>query len=529
MAVVASPRQRAERPRSALFEHRSEAWLLAGIILVGALLRFTTLGVQSFWFDEATTWQIVSHGLGHVFSQVPRTESTPPLYYVLLWLWSRVFGLSEAGLRSLSAVFGTATIVVMWAIGRRLASERAGLVAALLTATNPFLVWYSQEARAYALLLVMSAVSLLALVRVLASPSPRRVLAWGVSCALALAAHYYAAVVIVPEALWLAVALRRRGVLTLQRIGLGVLPIVVVGGAQLPLMIHQNDGRAGYIANSGSLPYRVVQLFKQDLIGEGQPAKGLLTAICAVAVVIGLGLLLARARRDERTAALAPLAIGLGGVVVAIVVAKVGTDYFNTRNLLPTWPALLLVVALGLGASGAGRLGALGAAMLVAVGVVCVVNVDTNQRYQRLNWRGAAHALGPATEPRAIVSDIHSSVELDPYLRRLAPFPQGAAPLVREVDLVWLQRTSPWGAITPITPAPLPGFTLEPTIRTTSYVVVRYRAATPTPEPYAALSRLYSPLRRERRRRSALRRLLQRPAGLLVQRRRLGLLARRRS
>ena len=491
MVAVASPLERAAGSRSALSADRLHWWLLAVIVLVGAVLRFPTLGEQSFWFDEATTWQIVAHGLGHVLHQVPQTESTPPLYYVLLWCWSRVFGLSEAGLRSLSAVFGTATIVVMWAIGRRVASERAGLVAALLTAANPFLIWYSQEARAYALLLLMSAVSLLTLVRVLSSPTRGRVLAWGVGAALALAAHYYAAVVIVPEALWLAVALRRRGLLTLQRIGLGVLPIAVVGGAQLPLMIHQNDGRAGYISTSGSLPYRVVQLFKQDLIGEGQPVKGLLTALCATAVVIGLGLLLARARRGERAAVVMPLAIGLGGVAVAIIVAKVGTDYFNTRNLLPTWPALMLVVALGLGASGAGRLGALGTALLVAVGVFCVVNVDTNQHYQRVNWRGAAQALGSATAPRAIVSDVHSSVELDPYLRRFVPVPPGGAPAVQEVDVVWLQRSSAWGAISPIVPAPLAGFTLEPVIRTSSYVVVRYRAAQPTPAPSAALGRLY--------------------------------------
>ncbi len=489
MAAVASPPERAAGSRSAHAPQR-HWWLLAGIVIVGAALRFSTLGEQSFWFDEATTWQIVAHGLGHVLHQVPQTESTPPLYYVVLWCWSRVFGLSEAGLRSLSAVFGTATIVVMWAIGRRLASERAGLMAALLTAANPFLIWYSQEARAYALLVLMSAVSLLALVRVLSSPARGRMLAWGISAALALAAHYYAIVVIVPEALWLAVALRRRGALTLKRIVLGVLPIAVVGAAQLPLMIRQNDGRAAYIANTGSLPYRVAQLFKQDLIGEGQPVKALLTAICTAAVVIALGLLLARGRRDERTATLAPLAVGLGGLVVAIIVARVGTDYFNTRNLLPTWPALMLVVALGLGASRAGRPGALGAALLVVVGLVCVVNVDTDARYQRLNWRGAAHILGPATEPRAIVSDIHSAVALDPYLRGLGAFPQAAAP-VREVDLVWMQRVSPWGAVSPITPTPLTGFTLEPVIRRSTYVVLRYRAAQPTAEPGAALTRLY--------------------------------------
>jgi mannosyltransferase len=490
MAVVARPRERAPRPRNALVEQRRQWWLLAGIVLVGALLRFTTVGEQSFWFDEATTWQIVSHGLGHVLSQVPRTESTPPLYYVLLWLWSRVFGLSEAGLRSLSAVFATATIVVVWAIGRRVASARAGLVAALLTATNPFLFWYSQEARAYALLLLMSAISLLALVRALASPGPRRVLAWGVSCALALAAHYYATVVIVPEALWLGIVLRRRGVLTLERVALGLAPIIVVAGAQLPLMIHQNDGRAGYIANTGTLPYRMVQLFKQDLIGDGQPVKALLTAICAAAVALAVGLLLTRGRREERSAAVSPLVVGVGGILVAVVIAKIGTDYFNTRNLLPTWPALMLVVAIGLGASTAPRLGALGTAMIVAVGLFCIFNVISNPVYQRQNWRGAADVLGPATQPRAIVSDVHSQVSLAPYLRRLRALPVAGTP-VREIDLIWMQRTSRWGPVGPLTPAPLTGFTTEPIIRTTSYVVVRYRAAQPTLESAAALSHLY--------------------------------------
>ena len=162
-------------------------------------------------------------------------------------------------------------------------------------------------------------------------------------------------------------------------------------------MIHQNDGRAGYIANTGSLPYRVVQLFKQDLIGEGQPIKALLTAICAAAVVIALGLLVRAGAPEERTAALMPLAVGLGGVVVAIVVAKIGTDYFNTRNLLPTWPALMLVVATGLGVCRAGRLGALGAAMLVIVGLFCVVNVDPTRATSA--WTGAAPRASWARRP----------------------------------------------------------------------------------------------------------------------------------
>ena len=145
MAVAASgPLESAPDTASSEWLTRERSlWLLAGIVIVGAAIRFSTLDQQSFWLDEATTWGIVSHGLGHVLSTVPKTESTPPLYYVLVWLWSRVFGTGDVGLRSFSALCGTLTIPVMWAAGRRLASERIGLVAALVTAVNPLLFWYS--------------------------------------------------------------------------------------------------------------------------------------------------------------------------------------------------------------------------------------------------------------------------------------------------------------------------------------------------------------------------------------------------
>jgi hypothetical protein len=465
--------------------------LLAGVVVLGALLRFTTLDRQSFWYDEAVTWGIVRHGLGHVLSTVPRSESTPPLYYVLLWLWSRVFGVGGAGLRAFSALCSTLTIPVVWAIGRRLVSNRVGLIAALLTAVNPFLFWYAQEARSYSMLLLMCALSLLALVWALESPGRGRVLVWGIVSALAVATHYYAAVVIAPEGLWLATILHRRGLLTRARVALGAAPIAIVGGALIPLAIRQNDGRAGYIATKGgSMPYRLAQLVKQDIIGDGQPHKVLLTVIGCAAVLAALALLVMRAARRERSAALMMTVIGVAGVLLALVVATVGTNYFNTRNLIPTWPAVMLVVAIGLGAVRGGRMGAITTAVLVVLSGYCIWNIVSNPWYQRTNWRGAARSLGPATSPRVIVADIQGEIPLLPYLPDLAVDPAGGVP-VREVDLVWTTRATNWGPITPITPAPLPGFPSVREMRTSSYVVVRYRASAPTRLAPAAVSRIY--------------------------------------
>jgi mannosyltransferase len=467
------------------------ATLLAGIIVVGAAIRLSTLGEQSFWYDEATTQAIVAHGLGHVLSAVPKTESTPPLYYVLLWLWAQVFGHGEVGLRSFSALCGTLTIPVVWAIGRNLMSERAGLVAALLAAVNPFLFWYSQEARSYSLLLLLSALSLLALVRALQTPTRGRVLAWGLISAAALGAHYFAAFVLVPEAAGLLIALRRRGELTLERVALGCGPIVVVAAALTPLAIHQNDGRAGYIATmGGSIPHRLAQLVKQDIVGDGQPHKVLLGLLGAILVLLAVVLLLRRGSREERTAPLLPLGIACGGVAVAIVVAAGGSDYINSRNMLGTWPALALVVAAGLAVRRAGRAGVLITAGLTALCLLCVANVIGDPAFQRDDWRGAAHATGPPTGPRALVADRYTGlVSLQAYLRRVGGYPSGGAP-VEEVDVIWLGRGGFGNPIIPVKPVALPGFRLSE-IRTSTYIVVRYRAPSSVLEPPATLVALY--------------------------------------
>jgi 4-amino-4-deoxy-L-arabinose transferase-like glycosyltransferase len=412
------------------------------------------------------------------------------LYYVLAWLWTQVFGTGEVGLRSFSALCGTLTIPVMWAVGRRLASERIGLVAALVTAVNPLLFWYSQEARTYALLVLLSALSLLAFLRALDEPSVGRLVAWGAVCALTVLAHYFGAFVVVGQAIWLLVALHRRGALTSGGAAAALAPIVVVGAALVPLVIRQNDGRASFISTaSGSLPYRLGQLVKQDILGDGQPAKALLLAIGLVLVALALALLITRASRAERSGGLMMLAIGARGVLLAFVVAAVVTDYFDTRNLLATWPPLALVVAVGFGAARAGRWGAAGLAALVLLSLVCIANVVRDPDFQRDNWRGAVRALGQPTSTRVIVADGVGAVTLKPYVSGLGAYPPAGTP-VREVDMVWVGRAGYGHPLLPVAPVALPGFQRQET-RTKSYIVVRYTAPTATSVPFTSLQGLY--------------------------------------
>jgi mannosyltransferase len=117
-----------------------EALGLVAVIALGAVLRFSTLSLQSFDIDESVTVALLHQGLHATLSTLPTTEKAPPLSYVLAWLWSRPFGLSEAGLRSLSALAGTLTVLLAYDAGKHLISKRAGLITAGLVATSPFLI-----------------------------------------------------------------------------------------------------------------------------------------------------------------------------------------------------------------------------------------------------------------------------------------------------------------------------------------------------------------------------------------------------
>src|SRR5215207_1566654 len=105
---------------------------LVGLLLLSVLacvLRSATLDLQSFSFDEAfTVGPVLGGSLGEALEAIPRTESSPPLYYVLAWGWTRPLGLGEVGVRSLSALLGTALIPVGFAAARELVSARAGMV-----------------------------------------------------------------------------------------------------------------------------------------------------------------------------------------------------------------------------------------------------------------------------------------------------------------------------------------------------------------------------------------------------------------
>lgn len=140
--------------------------LLIGLLLLAAALRFYRLDAQSFWNDEGNSARIAERPL-RLILEGAAGDIHPPGYYILLHFWRFLAGQSEFALRAPSAWAGIVLVALTYRLGRRLFGESAGLGATLLSACSPFAIYYSQEARMYALLAALTAAALLFLLRLL--------------------------------------------------------------------------------------------------------------------------------------------------------------------------------------------------------------------------------------------------------------------------------------------------------------------------------------------------------------------------
>jgi mannosyltransferase len=466
---------------------------LAALTALAAVARFATLDAQGFWLDEAATVELLRLDLGGMLHRIPEAESTPPLYYLLAWLWSKVFGLGEVGLRSLSALLGSALVPAVYAAGRRLCSERVGLAAAALAAVNPLLVWYSQEARSYALLALLAAVSLWAFARLIDGEGGLAPLVWWtLASALALATHYFAAFLVLPEAAWLVSRPELR-----RRVAVAVAAVAATAAALVPLALTQRSlGLASFIAEEPLLE-RVARAAKNMLVGFDSPLETALALgsllIAASATVAAFAL----ARDRERSGALTALALGAVAVAIPVLLAALGLDYVDTRNLIGAWPALAVAIAAGLVA--AGRAGLVALALLCAIGIAAVVGVASTPAWQRDDWRGMAEALGEPRGPRAIVVQPASGRRpLALYMPGLRALPAAGAPVSEILVLHPAQRNVPGEhplPPPPTLPPPVPGFEVSDQRLTDTYAVVVLRASAGAPQlnPKQATTLVLSP------------------------------------
>lgn len=168
-------------------------WIVAAIALASFILRLWRIDFQSVWLDEAhTAFYVTGQTVRVVVERFSRPGENGPLYYLALLPWREAFGGGEVALRSFSAVAATLAVPATWLALRGLIGGRDALLTAAVVGFAPYLTWYAQEAKMYALALLAGVVSLWLFVSALHHGGARRWVAYAVVGLASIYVHFFA-------------------------------------------------------------------------------------------------------------------------------------------------------------------------------------------------------------------------------------------------------------------------------------------------------------------------------------------------
>lgn len=331
---------------------------LLTIIIAAFALRLTLLGRQSLWYDEGVTWLLSQMKSLADLVEWTAADIQPPLYYLLIWSTDILFGHSEWALRFPSALFNTLTVPLVYALARRLFGRgSAPRLAALLFAVSPLMVYYSQEARMYSLLVFEAVLTGYLLLNILhPAAAPNRTLRvypllYGLGAAAALYTHYFAAFLVAVHLLYTVVVLLGR-----PRQSARLLPqtAVMFGLAALlfapwlPTLLSRLGDDPSYWPGALKLNEAIRKVLISYTAGETvleQTGLWLAAAYLLALALGGLWLALNRRGRIFTRLNLFLLTFWLVLPPALILTLSYRSPKFNPRYAMLSWPAFILLVA----------------------------------------------------------------------------------------------------------------------------------------------------------------------------------------
>jgi 4-amino-4-deoxy-L-arabinose transferase-like glycosyltransferase len=348
-----------------------------------ALVRLPRALTDPFWQDEVASARILREPtLTGVVRHVARTESTPPLWYLIGWLTHRL-GLSIHDVRLLSVVTGGLLATATVLLARGLVGRTGAALAGVLVAVGGELVAAGRELRAYELLALMAVLFALALDAAVRDPSRRHLAALGISTVGGVMSHYFFAFTLAAGVawLWFEPAARRAR----RRATLAIAGGLVLAAPWLPEALDQyRQNRFSWI---GPFDGRVVtntafRLFT-PLVRSGLAARIVPSGFLALALLGAL--LLARSSARGRLCA----TLAFGPLALAAVAWLLGVRVYADRNMI----GIGAFIATAFAAAIAGLPVRARAAALAAVATVAVAGFASEQLTPSAPYSGIAHAL----------------------------------------------------------------------------------------------------------------------------------------
>ena len=334
------------------------AKLSAGAI-VALTLGLFQLGQPSLWVDESFT----ARATGYPFARLSGENHW--LYYTLVKTWTLIAGTGEWALRFPSVVGAVVAVVLLYLFGRRLLGPRAGLVASVLFAVNPFMVKWSQQARSYTWVAVLAIASTWLVLRARERDTNAGWLSYGLVLLLMIVWQAFSAFLLISVHAVVAWGNRR-----------AIFTWAVVGAISVPWLaaLAEREGNGGPTTWLERPDIEVIGLALRDAPGAFGVAA--VVGICALAIDGRYRLLLSMW-------ALLPFALSL--------VVSLYKPVFLDRYLIVSSPAFALLGAVALERL-AGQLRIVAASALVVgtvAGLVLWYEPDGSDNWRGENWKAA--------------------------------------------------------------------------------------------------------------------------------------------
>src|SRR5208282_3127666 len=391
--------------------------LLVLLTLAAAWLRLLHLGGKSLWLDEGATVALARASWQH-FAWVwwYGEANLQTVYFLLMRGWVHG-GLSEAWLRLPSALFGIASVPLMFVVARRLVSAGAALASAALLAFSPAHVYYSQEARSYTLTIFLVLMSSYFFVRAVEEGRRKSWALWTVFSILAFYSHDFAALVLVAQVFSL--LFRKTSSATWTRVTFCGLLILAAALPGLTYVFRASPENLHFIWMPQATPKEIWHL--AGFFG-GSGVKTFLALILWIAGLVAI----ARTRRPDSADFWRGMFVVSWALLPLVITALVSLLHpiLMQRYLIFSLPAVIMLAAVGMTAL---RKMYVGVVLVVALCAMSIPSIMQGYHKPREDWRAASNAiLASAQSGDAVVFfPFYTRIMLDYYRTRdrQAPVP----------------------------------------------------------------------------------------------------------
>ncbi|MGV8141774.1 MAG: glycosyltransferase family 39 protein [Candidatus Woesearchaeota archaeon] len=325
--------------KSRMYRPKTYIWLFI-IIILGLSLRLYNVDSQSVWTDESISAHTAMCDLKNIISNT--SEPTPPLYYIILFFWVKIFGTSAVMLRLLSVIISCVSIYLIYLLASTIYDYRIGLYSALLLALSPIHIFYAQEARAYSLVVMFSILSTYYYIRLLKGKNGvLQYLPYILSSALLIYTHVFAILLLIAHSIHYIFA--KKDFWKWVKVQASILLLYTPWLIIVPKVFNNNWGSIKSVIATFGLS-NFIYIFYEFMFGRVFPTFAM------VMIIIYCYLILRHIFSKGRNYVL--LSWMIIPLLVSYILSAVFSSYLLVRYLLMTSIPLIIIIAYSIGKSG---------------------------------------------------------------------------------------------------------------------------------------------------------------------------------